>query len=247
MRSCLIIIIFLLSFGISSISKASLDIDISEPTLEITTGFTGDTLTLFGTATPKGDIVILLKGPEHNTIIRRKIDVFGLWLNGDSVEFTDVPGYYKVASTQDILKIADDNTRKSYGMGVDAIQFKTDEDKTILPEKKSRFLEALIHEKQLNGLYSLTPNAIEFINQSLFKTQIYMPSNVPLGTYEIEAFLIKNGQIIDKKSRPFNVTQGGLAGDVHNFSYESPFLYGLTVILIALFSSMLAVLLLRRE
>ena len=93
----------------------------------------------------------------------------------------------------------------------------------------------------------MTPNAIVFVNDTLFKTRIYIPSNVPIGHYEIEAFLFKDGQLIDSKSRPFRIEQGGLAGEVHNYAYQRPFLYGLTVILIALLSSFLAVILLRRE
>lgn len=224
---------------------AKLTIDISEPTLEISTGFTGDTLTLFGTASQKGDIVILVKGPKTNIAVRRKVDVIGLWIHANTLEFKNVHGYYNVASSKPIFDIATADVRKQYRMGINSLIYTTRDD--VSAEKKNRFLEALIQNKQLQGLYALTPNAVEYLNDTLFKTRITMPANVPLGDYEIEAFLFKDGALIDQTSHPFKIEQVGLAAEVHDFAFEKPFLYGLSVILIAILSSFLAVLLLRRE
>lgn len=226
-------------------ANAELTIDVSEPVLEISTGFTGDTLTLFGTSKPKGDIVIVVKGPEASTIIRRKTNVIGLWINAQSIEFDAVPGYYNIASSRPMADIATLDTRQKYNIGINSLTFATKD--AVKPTTKSRFQEALIQNKQLAGLYSLTPDAVEYLNDALFKTTIYMPSNVPIGQYEIQAFLFKDGQLIDQTNHPFKIEQVGLAANVHEFAYDAPFLYGITVIFIALFSSFLAIMLLRRE
>jgi uncharacterized protein (TIGR02186 family) len=238
------IFIFVL-FILISPAHAALDIDISEPNLEITTGFTGDTLTLFGTAKPRGDIVILVKGPRKDIAVRRKANVMGLWLHGRSMTFRDVWGYYNIASSKPIADIASPDIQAQYNMGLNSLAF--------IPKDKekqndiSRFTEALIQNKQLSGLYALTPNAVDFLNDSLFKTTIHMPANVPLGDYEIEAFLLRNGQLIDQETHPFNIAQVGIAANVHDFAYDRPFLYGVSVILLALLSSLIAIVLLRRE
>ena len=232
-------------FMFTNDSNASLDIDISEPNLEISAGFTGDALTLFGTAKPKGDIIIIVKGPTKDTTIRRKVDILGLWISGRSVVFKDVPQYYNVASSKPVLDIVDNAMRLEKRMGINSLTFETADKET--EEKTSRFTEALIQNKQLKGLYSLTPDAVEFINDSLFKTTIYMPSNVPIGDYTIETFLLQNGNIIDQETHPFQVEQVGITADIHDFALDKPFLYGLSVILAALLSSFLAILLLRRE
>ena len=238
-------LILLLTLFLNKPAYAALDIDVSEPKLEITTGFAGDTLTIFGTADTKGDIIIIVKGPEKKTTIRRKVDVMGLWLNGDSVTFKNVPGYYNVASSKPVFGIASQTVRENNRIGINSLIFDTEDDTSN--EKVGHFQEALIQNKQLSGLYSLTPNTVIFVNDVLFKTRIYMPANVPIGNYEIEAFLFQNGKIIDQKSRPFFISQGGLAGSVHDYAYNRPFWYGMTAIFIALFSSFLAVTLLRRE
>ena len=225
---------------------AALDIDVSEPNLEITTGFSGDTLTLFGTANPRGDIVIIVRGPLKKTNVVKKADIMGLWIQGETISFVNVPSYYNVASTRPVFQIAPEEIRIENNIGINSLQFATN-DKNIQTDVKQQFQEALIQNKQLSGLYSLTPNAITFVNETLFKTKIYMPSNVPIGQYEINAFLFDNGQIIDTQSRPFEIRQGGLAGAIHDYANDSPLLYGLTTIAIALLSSLIAVTLLRRE
>jgi uncharacterized protein (TIGR02186 family) len=226
-------------------AKAELDIDISEPTLKISTGFDGDTLTLFGTSKPKGDIVIIVKGPAKNTTVRRITDVIGLWINARSITFNDIPQYYNVASSRSIFDIADAQTRIDNRIGINSLIFTTSDD--ISNERHGRFQEALIQNMQLADLYSLTPDAVEYINDTLFKTRIHMPSNVPVGDYEIEAFLFQNGKMIDRQSRPFHVQQFGLTASVHDFAISQPFLYGVIIIMIAIFSSLVAILLLRRE
>lgn len=242
MRLLIMLIVFI---SIAPTAKAALDVGVSEPNLEITTGFTGDTLTIFGTAEGGGDVIIIVKGPESQTTIHRKLNLLGLWLTGETVTFRDVPGYYNVASSRPVPAIASLDQRRSMRLGINSLTFDTVNDEDA--ERKYRFLEALIQNKQLSGLYSLTPNAVEFMNETLFKTRIYMPSNVPIGQYEIKAFQFRNGRLIDSKTRPFQIAQSGLAGDVHDLAYEQPLSYGISVILIALFSSFMAITLLRRE
>jgi uncharacterized protein (TIGR02186 family) len=225
--------------------KAELDIDISEPTLEISTGFNGDTLTLFGTSKQKGDIVIIVQGPQKDTMVRRKTDIIGLWINARSITFHDIPQYYNVASSRSIFDIADTKTHIDNRIGINSLIFETPDD--VPNERHDRFQEALIQNMQLANLYSLTPDAVEYINDTLFKTRIYMPSNVPVGDYEIEVFLFQNGKMIDRQSRPFQVEQVGLTASIHDFALSQPLSYGVIIIIIAILSSLVAILLLRRE
>lgn len=224
--------------------QASLYVHISDPVLEITTGFSGDTLTVFGTAQPKSDLVILVKGPEKDTTIRRKGSVGGLWIASQSVTFRNVPQYYNVASSRPVSDIADPAVLLQYRLGTTSLNFKTDGD--IPDERRNHFLEALIQNKQLQGLYSLTPDALEFLTEDLFQTKLYMPANVPIGRYTIEAYVFEGGRMIATQSAPFEVRQIGFAAEVKDFATHFPLLYGLFVILIAVIASLLAMFFLKR-
>lgn len=235
--------IFMVAFFFTLPAQAALDVDISEPDLQITTGFDGDTLTLFGTTKPKGDIILLLKGPEKETVLRRKVDVVGLWIQAKSISFEDVPGYYHIASSKPVDDIAPPETLKELKLGLNSLTFPADEDTSAV----ATFQEALIQNMQIKGLFSLTPDAVEYINDTLFKTRIHMPANVPLGDYTIEAFLFRNGKLIDREIKPFTVAQTGLTGDISHFSHEKPFFYGVFVVFLALLAGFSATILLRRD
>lgn len=225
---------------------ASLDIVVSEPQLSITTGFNGDTLTLFGTTPKTGDLVILIKGPEKDTIVRKKTDIFGLWIQAQSVTFENVPHYYNIASSKSVLDITSSDIRKKLKIGLDELNFRT-KDAELPTNQKTLFQEALIQNMQLKKLYSLTPNAVNYINDTLFETKINIPSNVPIGNYLIDAFLFQDGKLIDRKTHPFVVRQTGMTADIYNFAHDHAFFYGVFVIFLAILSSLLAVILLRRE
>lgn len=225
--------------------QAKLTIDVSEPRLEITTGFSGDILTVFGTADPKSDVVILVRGPKSETTVLRQDDIYGLWIKSDSITFQDVPGYYNIASSRPVTSITNQTTLNMLRLGLDSLTFEA-ENSTSNREKFS-FQEALIQDRQLRRLYSLTPNAVVFLTDTLFKTRIPMPANVPLGQYTIEAFAFQNGLLIDQVSQPFNVNQTGVTAEIHDYSRSNPFFYGLLIIITALTAGFLASILLRRD
>ena len=76
-------------------------VDLSDDEIAITTGFTGTELLLFGAKEERGDVVVVLRGPVRDAVVRRRERFAGVWVNRESVVFRGVPAYYRVASTQD--------------------------------------------------------------------------------------------------------------------------------------------------
>ena len=74
--------------------------ELSTDRVEISTGFTGASVLVFGaTQNPLGgdppeDLIVVATGPTQGVVVRRKINVLGIWLNGPSTRFPDVPGFY---------------------------------------------------------------------------------------------------------------------------------------------------------
>ncbi|MCB0079333.1 MAG: TIGR02186 family protein, partial [Caldilineaceae bacterium] len=73
--------------------------DLSQHQINISTGFSGTELLLFGAADPSGDVVVIVSGPEGKAIVRKKTRVSGIWINTESVAFDAVPGFYHVSAT----------------------------------------------------------------------------------------------------------------------------------------------------
>ena len=74
--------------------------DLSDDLIAITTGFTGTEVLLFGATEGVGDIIVVVRAPESQVVVRRKERVGGIWINADSLVFERVPGYYHVAASR---------------------------------------------------------------------------------------------------------------------------------------------------
>ena len=46
---------------------------------------------MFGAVEGEGDILVVVRGPRSEAVVRRKSQVFGIWLNTKSVTFDNVP------------------------------------------------------------------------------------------------------------------------------------------------------------
>ena len=58
-----------------------LSVALSQTVVAITTQFTGAELLLFGAKQGPGDIIVVVRGPLRDQIVRRKDKVSGIWIN----------------------------------------------------------------------------------------------------------------------------------------------------------------------
>ena len=62
-----------------------------------------------------------------------------------------------------------------------------------LPEKERRFEAGLLDLRHRHGLYAENPRGVEISDRVLYRATITIPSQVPVGTYTAETFLIDRG------------------------------------------------------
>src|SRR5687767_9721209 len=74
--------------------------DLSNYRIDIDSRFNGTRIFLFGARNDNGDIVVVVRGPSKNYIVRRKEEVAGIWVNRDRMRLFDVPDFYTVASSR---------------------------------------------------------------------------------------------------------------------------------------------------
>ena len=68
--------------------------DLSVTKIDIDHNFSGLDILLFGTRKEDGEIIVVVKGPKKNYIIRKKEQIFGMWLNKDAVKIDDTYSFY---------------------------------------------------------------------------------------------------------------------------------------------------------
>jgi uncharacterized protein (TIGR02186 family) len=195
-------------------------IDLAEDHVDITTGFNGAKLVLFGVKDKPGNVAVVVRGPLHNMVVRRKEQVGKAWLNRQSMKFRKVPVYYDYALGRDEKDNAVRQTMVRAGIGLDALYFTPDESRAS-SDVIQNFREALVRTKQAEGLYPLKPKAIQFLADNFFRVAFYLPSNLPVGDYSVESFLIDRGQISERHVTHLRVEQVGTGAEVAQFSRRS--------------------------
>ena len=211
--------------------------DLSSREIAITTGFTGSELLLFGAIDGDGDVVVVVRGPPHMEVVRRKKRIAGIWVNADSVSYREVPSFYHVASTRPLTEIASLSALTGLELGADRLKFQR---VGAAQAGDDLFRKALLRNKQRDALYTKGLGKIKMMGRRLFRTTVVFPTTVPTGTYSVDVLLFRGGRVIDTETTPLQVRKVGLEADIFNFAHQQSALYGVIAILIALMAGWLA-------
>lgn len=218
---------------------SALTVDLAEDHVDITTGFDGAQLSLFGVKKNGGQVAVVIKGPNKDALVRKKRSVGGIWMNRSSLRFKDVPQFYDFALSDAEDNILSDELRREAGIGFSSLKFDAVKNKFKADEQKD-FQRALVRNKQTAGLFPLEAKNIIFLSDTFFKTEFYVPPNVPTGQYVIETFLINNNRIVDKRTTNVKVAQVGFSSAIYRFANMYSLAYAMGIVLLAVLAGWLS-------
>ena len=212
--------------------------DLSDHLIAVTTGFDGAELLLFGAIEGEAaDVIVVVRGPTEDIVVRRKERIGGIWINNHKLVFGGVPAFYHLASTRSLDAVASDRTLTRHGIGVGHIRIKNPVGEN---GGLSTFREALIRNKQRLGLYPESTGQVTLLGNRLFRSDIFFPSNVPTGIYDVTVYLLRNGKVINAQTTPLVVSKIGMGARVFAFAHRHSALYGVAAIAMALFAGWFA-------
>ncbi|MFQ5783519.1 MAG: TIGR02186 family protein [Alphaproteobacteria bacterium] len=223
---------------------APLVADLSSHLIAIDSGFTGADVLLYGAIDEKGDLLIVVRGPEERVVVRRKDRVAGIWMNRDKIEFDDVPAFYAIATNRPLDEVASPELLSLYQIGLESLGVTARDDRP--PEEIASFREALFRNRIRNGLYAAEPGKVDFLGERLFRTKIVFPANVPTGTYQAQVFLIRDGAVVSAETTPLFISKSGFEAEINFFAHTRPALYGLAAIVTALIAGWIAAVVFRK-
>lgn len=213
-------------------------VDLSDHLVAITTGFAGTEVLLFGAIDEAGDVVVVVRGPNETAVMHRKSRIAGIWANAATMTFEDVPSFYAVASSRGIEDIAGEAVLARNKIGVHHL--------ITLPRAKAsaniakEWTDALIRNKARENLYASEVGKVTFLGNQLFRTRVFFPANVPTGTYQVQAYLLREGAVVSAQTSPLIVGKVGAEAEIYDFAHNQSALYGVIAILIALVAGWLA-------
>lgn len=227
------IIVLLCAFGARAqfMAESPLTINLAHDHVDITMGFNGSDLVLFGTKKREGDVAVVIRGPEVPAVVRRKSQVMGVWMNTRSVTFRNVPAYYDLALSRNEAEIGAPEALRDNRIGLNTLDFRPDARQNA--EEVGAFQEALIRNRQVQGYFPLEPRRINFLSNEFFRADFRVPPNVPAGDYVVQTYLINDGAVQDTRETRLRVAQVGFNARLFAFSRNNGLAYGLLAIFIA--------------
>jgi uncharacterized protein (TIGR02186 family) len=231
-RFVFLICLLIAAFAPERSSAAPLVGDLSNYRINIDSSFNGTRIFLFGTRNDTGDIVVVVRGPEKDYIVRKKEQIAGIWVNRDRMKFFDVPDFYAIASSKPLNDIEQANVFRQLGIGLEHLLVPP-----LTPkwqEKFTTFSEAFLRQQKERRRYKADTTNIQFMAETLFKTTIEFPDNIPPGNYTAEIYLLNGGDVTGMQSIPISVVKSGLDAFLYSYAHDHPAFYGISAIVMAL-------------
>ncbi|MHA1597631.1 MAG: TIGR02186 family protein [Alphaproteobacteria bacterium] len=226
------IILTLLTFMLMPFSGEAreLAVDLSKSVVPITADFHGSDLLLFGAANEDADIVVVVRGPKRNEVVRRKQRVFGIWTNGPEVIFENAPAYYAIAASRPLVEFLPAALASQHQIGFDGLKLDIVAGQS---DTSGEYRRALIRNKQRQNLYAGETGQISMVGGKLFKTQLRFPANIPVGDYAIDVYVVRDGRIADSQTTVLGVQKFGIEAGVYDFAQRHSLAYGVLAVLLA--------------
>lgn len=217
--------------------------DLSSHLVAITTGFAGTEVLLYGATEGVGEVVVVVRGPARDVVVRRADRVAGIWMNVEQARFPDVPVFYAMAASGPLDEFLPLPTRERHQIGLPWLNLATPD---MTGADARMFREALIRGKQREGLYGIDVGTVRFLGDRLFRTLVTFPSNVPTGVYTVDVYLIQDGQAVGAQTTPLVVGKVGLGAQIFDLAHTHAAPYGVFAVLIAALAGWIAGMIFRK-
>lgn len=232
-------VLVLLCLALPAQADETIVTGLSQNRVAINANFDGSNILIYGAVkrdapAPKGarlDVIVTLEGPSAPLTIRRKERVAGIWLNRSAVRIDSAPSFYAVATTGKLADILSETDDLRYQISLPQVIRATG----IASEAENAqdFVTALQRIGRNEDRYRLIENRVQLVQETLFRTDIALPSNLADGNYKVRLFILRGGKVLDDQERYIIVRKAGLERYLFNMAHEQPFLYGVISLLLA--------------
>jgi len=238
------------AFAGPSARAERLIVSVSNHRVTVTPNYSGEELVLFGSverdaSTPSSrgsyDLVVTISGPRADMVTRRKERRFGIWMNTDYRQFIKVPTYLALFANRPFEYIASPDVGRRQQLGLDNVLLT----QRIGPDladvvPNDAFRRAFVRLQTERGLYRQDTSAVTFLTPTLFRTDIPLPAQVPIGTYQVEIRLFSDGALVTQTETAFEIVKVGFEQFVANTARQNGFIYGLVTVAMALMTGWIA-------
>jgi hypothetical protein len=236
---------------------------VSPEAVDIGLNFSGADVSIGGTAPEDADVVLTVDGPPESVKLSKKGKVLGLlWMTVDQAEVQNMPAFHVVYGSRPVDELLSREVQISLGVDPMASNIleraeavDPDDESPLSGQKAAEFISALRDKYIKDGRYApcvschlVAPGAgtahlgamapsdgvIRLDEDGRWETSMSLSSDAPLGEYSVQAYYIKDGQVVSSDSTSFSVKKVGLVDSLGNMAEDNAALYGAMSLAIAI-------------
>lgn len=230
---------------ISVPASAGLLSGLANSRVDISTGFAGRHVFVYGSMPQAGDIVIRVTSPDEQAALSRDKKAGPFWINGRKLIVKDVPGLMYLLSNRPLKEIAAHSVLSRNGL-----TFRSTLAKAQIsggPEFKSHPWKPPFDTlKRSQGLFR-KQQTVHITGGQLFSASFPLPAELPIGPYRLEVFYFHNGKLIAHESHTLQVTEVGIEHWLSSIAATDPWAFGVSFTLLAMALGLGLSMLLRRD
>lgn len=218
---------------------------LSQDEVDISASFTGSDILIYGAIRRNGPvdsstspgIIVTLEGPSQSVTVRRMGRVGPIWMNTATLRVAAAPDFYAVASSAPLDRLLDPDEdvrhRISPSLAIRALG-------TVDVEDATAFTEAMLRIRTESGRYRVDEGSVQLVDETLFRADVVLPSNLVEGDYRARIFLVRDGKVVDRNTVPIRVEKVGIERWLYRLAMQHSFWYGLMSLGIAIAAGALA-------
>ncbi len=229
---------------------------LSADEVRIESNFTGTRIVVFGEIARDAltvgrpdpyDIAVVITGPETDVTTRRKGRFLGIWVNRDAETFSGVPSFLAVHTTRPAHEMATRSVLERHRIGLNFLNLPIARASDVPMSDRANFRAALLRLRVASGLFAERSGTIDFLSESLFRTTVPLPANIPVGDYKVSTYLLRGGTLLAQDEQQLRIAKTGFEQFTYRLAHQYSAAYGLIAILLAIFTGWLAGVIFRRD
>ena len=213
--------------------------------VNVTTRFTGQKILIFGALSRRGQILIKVRSPAERVALSRKAKYGPFWLNSDKMVIPAAPGLIYLLASAPVGKLLDEAQRRRYGLTLHYAVARLSAPR--VPAGMEGWRKALIRAKRRDGYYREDGSAVSLVHDRLFYASVELPAKIPLGRYDLEIYLIRDGRIVSRQLRTVDVREVRLERWASDVAQDHPWLFGVAFTVLAMTLGLVLGIALRRD
>ena len=227
---------------------------LSNTSIEITSSFAGEVLTLFGNIEPNAGqadevvqgpfhVIVVIEGPLAEGVARRKRNVAGIWVNTEQVTFEGFPSFFQVLASGKLSSITNPTV-----LAVENIDPAAQARHSTVAGywDSAVFGQALVRLMTERGHFGVREDAVRFLSNTAYAARIVLPHDVPNGPFVARTYVFRDGEVIAERAEGFSVQKMGFERFLYSAAVGQPFLYGFVCVILAIFTGWLGGVVFRR-